>query len=176
MVLGCCRQLRPPRALLTLLCVTVALGFGVVHTQLEGHEPASAQPVRRDRAGPRGIEGPVDAADGVVLALNAVADPAVHVHTSGPPGAGFDASLDPLAGLAATRWVDPDLRVQAAFAAHLETLPPIPKLIHLSWSRKNILEDDASAGSDFITHGVGNLSKSNPGWKVTVSDDAEMDR
>lgn len=47
----------------------------------------------------------------------------------------------------------------------------IPKLIHLSWVDKNILENK----SPLIVNGIRNLVDLNPDWKVEISDDADIE-
>jgi len=47
----------------------------------------------------------------------------------------------------------------------------IPKIIHLSWKDKNLLESD----SPLVTEGVKKLIELNPEWEVTIYDDAEVD-
>lgn len=47
----------------------------------------------------------------------------------------------------------------------------IPKIIHVSWKDKNILDDD----SELIEHGLRQLVKLNPGWELEISDDADVE-
>lgn len=47
----------------------------------------------------------------------------------------------------------------------------IPKVIHLTWKDKNVLNND----SPLIVNGVRKLIKLNPDWKVTVYEDKEID-
>ena len=47
----------------------------------------------------------------------------------------------------------------------------IPKIIHLSWKDKNLLESD----SPLVTEGVKKLIELNPEWEVTIYDDDEID-
>ena len=48
----------------------------------------------------------------------------------------------------------------------------IPKLVHLSWKTKDILEDN----HPLITNGVGRLQQMNPDWKFVVSDDDDIEQ
>jgi len=48
----------------------------------------------------------------------------------------------------------------------------IPKIIHVSWKDKNILNDD----SELIQKGLKQLVKLNPDWELQISDDDDVDR
>jgi hypothetical protein len=48
----------------------------------------------------------------------------------------------------------------------------IPKIIHVSWIDKNILDDD----SDLVKYGLKRLVEKNPDWELQVSDDDDVDR
>jgi hypothetical protein len=47
----------------------------------------------------------------------------------------------------------------------------IPKLVHLSWKTKDILESN----HPLITNGIGRLQQMNPNWKFVVSDDSDIE-
>jgi mannosyltransferase OCH1-like enzyme len=48
----------------------------------------------------------------------------------------------------------------------------IPKIIHVSWKNKNILDDD----SVLIENGLKKLVDLNPDWELQISDDEDVDR
>lgn len=47
----------------------------------------------------------------------------------------------------------------------------IPKIIHVSWKDKNVLNDD----SELIQRGLRKLVELNPDWKLQISDDSEVE-
>jgi len=47
----------------------------------------------------------------------------------------------------------------------------IPKILHLSWNNKNILESN----HPLIVNGVANFKKINPDWKIEVNTDEDID-
>ncbi|WP_347173999.1 glycosyltransferase family 32 protein [Polaribacter uvawellassae] len=53
----------------------------------------------------------------------------------------------------------------------LSKLEPIPKIIHVSWKNKNILNSQ----SPLILNGLVNLKKLNPNYKLEISDDKDVD-
>lgn len=53
----------------------------------------------------------------------------------------------------------------------LEPLSSIPKKIHVSWKDKSILESP----NQLAINGIQNLIKLNPGWKLKISDDNEVE-
>jgi len=54
----------------------------------------------------------------------------------------------------------------------LEPLSSIPKKIHISWKDKSILE----SSNQLAVNGIQNLAKTNPDWKLEISDDNEVER
>lgn len=47
----------------------------------------------------------------------------------------------------------------------------IPKLVHIAWKDKNVINDD----SLLIVNGIDNIKKLNSDWTLTVSDDHDID-
>jgi hypothetical protein len=62
------------------------------------------------------------------------------------------------------------LTVNADFIAHLQSLPPIPKIVHIIWPDKNVIHST----SDMVKHGLRRLVDLNPEWEVVVHDDNDM--
>lgn len=58
------------------------------------------------------------------------------------------------------------------FVAHLRSLPPIPKHIHLIWPVSNVLTVDAD--DQMIKNGPGKLAILNPDWQVHVWNDTQI--
>ncbi len=53
----------------------------------------------------------------------------------------------------------------------LNHLPNIPEIIHVSWKNKNILEKS----HPLLDHGLHNIVRLNPAWKIEISDDQDID-
>lgn len=67
---------------------------------------------------------------------------------------------------------DPDdLAFNEAYLNKLKALPPIPKIIHLTWSDRGALESP----TPLARQGVRRLLDMNPDWQLHFADDQEMD-
>ena len=52
-----------------------------------------------------------------------------------------------------------------------ENLEEIPKIIHISWKSKDILNSQ----NPMILNGIGNMKKINPEYDLQISDDTDVD-
>ena len=67
------------------------------------------------------------------------------------------------------RAVPEKMKLKPSFLAHLRSLPPVPKKIHMIWPDKRVVNDSAA----MVKHGLGNLIRLNPDWKTTVYEYAD---
>jgi hypothetical protein len=63
-----------------------------------------------------------------------------------------------------------DLAIDKDFIAHLQGLPPIPKIVHIVWPDKNLVNSEL----EVVKKGVGNLVSQNPDWTVRVHEDQDV--
>ncbi|CAE8686220.1 unnamed protein product [Polarella glacialis] len=63
------------------------------------------------------------------------------------------------------------VQLSTGFIEHLQSLPEIPQRVHLSWSDQHIL----TSGLPLVEHGVRALQDLNPGWKIEVSNDSQVE-
>ena len=63
--------------------------------------------------------------------------------------------------------------VRQRFLRELERLPPLPKVVHVTWPRH--IDVASMKGQPILREGVQRLLEANPGWRVEVSDDADID-
>lgn len=63
-----------------------------------------------------------------------------------------------------------EIKIRAEFAAHLDSLSPIPKRIHMSWMNPNVL----TSKSDLVREGLAKLVSHNPDWEFKLYTDAEV--
>ncbi len=59
------------------------------------------------------------------------------------------------------------MNVQLSLGQHSE----IPRIIHISWKHKSLLEKD----HPLLDHGIKNLLRLNPDWEIQISDDPEVE-
>ena len=59
----------------------------------------------------------------------------------------------------------------ANFRRALESLPPIPKIVHLTWKVKF---DILRSSNPMVKEGIRQLSEMNPSWRVELSDDNDV--
>ena len=57
--------------------------------------------------------------------------------------------------------------------AELKALPPLPKVVHVTWPRR--LDIASLRGQPILREGVQRILELNPGWRVEVSDDADIE-
>lgn len=62
------------------------------------------------------------------------------------------------------------LTIKPETLRHLKTLGEIPKLIHVMWPDKNVIDTDFAV----ITHGIKRMQMQNHGWEVLVHDDNDI--
>lgn len=82
-----------------------------------------------------------------------------------------DVQLAPNSGFSLrseTEFVQPSAVDPLDFFANL---PPIPKLVHLTWKNKDVLNSDLR----IVLNGARNLVDLNPDWTVSVSNDTEVE-
>lgn len=53
----------------------------------------------------------------------------------------------------------------------LENYDDIPKIIHITWKNKNILDNN----SHLIVNGIGNMKRLNPNYQMVISDDNDIE-
>ena len=54
----------------------------------------------------------------------------------------------------------------------LENYDDIPKIIHISWKNKNILDNN----SHLIVNGIANMKRLNPNYQIVISDDNDIEQ
>ena len=64
------------------------------------------------------------------------------------------------------------LSIQSSTIQHLQSLSEFPKIVHLIWNDKNIL----NTTYQMLEHGAKNLQRLNPDWQFIVHDFEEVDR
>ena len=62
--------------------------------------------------------------------------------------------------------------ISSQFIDHIKTLSSIPKLIHISWNDRNVIEHFNH--TKMIQNGIKNLRDLNPDWKFKIYNDSEV--
>ena len=65
------------------------------------------------------------------------------------------------------------LTIDPAYLEHLDTLPPIPKVIHVLWSGPDLLGPDLRE-VPMVKYGIAQLKSMNPEWEFKVYSEADM--
>jgi len=93
-------------------------------------------------------------------------------HSSGHPKCQLDVYDDPvLSKLMLGTQSQPKLnRFTADFEKSLAAMPELPRLLHLSWVDKAVIDSQ----HPFVLNGIANLTASNPDWTLRMWDDDEM--
>ena len=59
-----------------------------------------------------------------------------------------------------------------AVRAALETLGPLPHVLHVTWkTRIDVFHNE----NELISHGLRGFAEANPGWRIEVSSDEDVD-
>lgn len=66
----------------------------------------------------------------------------------------------------------PILKINLTYVTHLQQLPRIPKIVHVLWSNKSVL----NSRTEVIQHGIARLVRMSPEWRVVVHDDVDIAR